>query len=266
MTYMKYQSADVTDVDRFIADDGWAMEQKLDGVRCIAKSPGNFYSHSGAPLRSGVRHHYHLARAMSTAPLSVVLDGELMENGDLWVFDLCELGGNDTTHLPFQHRRHLLEYLFDGWTPERIFLVDSFTDPAAKRALWERVVDSGAEGVVVKRLTGRYQSKGRTADVLKVKVTKTIDVIVTGYGDDTNSARLSLLRDGDLIEVGKCSLNGKVRPAVGDVLEVEYLYVVDPDAPRLYQGRMLRIRSDKSPLECGWDQLPAPTTKEVIAA
>lgn len=269
VTGMRYHSAEVSDVDRYIDADAWAMEQKLDGVRCIAHYDGTvrFCSHTGNTLLSGVRHHAALGDELAGVPLSVVLDCELMDSGDLWVFDLLSMAGQSTTDLPFSERRMLLVRLFDSWSPDRIRLVDSFTDADDKRALWERVLSSGAEGVVVKRLKGTYSAKGRSRDVLKIKVTKTIDVVIVGFGHDTVSALLALEKDGFLADIGKCSLLGKPPVELGDVIEVEYLYCVDPKSPRLYQPRMLRKRPDKTPVECGWDQLDGSfTSKEVIAA
>lgn len=273
---MRYHSAEVADVDRYIADAGWAMEQKMDGVRCIAAftrtgtvrlTETTFLSHTGAPLHSGEKHHAAIAEELSAMPVDVTVDGELMADGHYWVYDLLAMSGQDTTGLPFADRRRLLVTLFGVFDSDLVRLVESFTDPAGKTALWQSVLDSGAEGVVVKRLTASYQSKGRTRNVLKIKITKTIDVVVIGYGRETESAVLGLYHDGVLTEVGKCSLIGKPHVEIGDVIEVQYLYVVDPHSPRLYQGRMMRRRDDKTAEECQWDQLDGTAaSKEVIAA
>lgn len=270
---MRYHSAEVSDVGRYIRDDGWAMEQKMDGVRCIAaftRGPvceTRFMSHTGAPLHSGEKHFTAVADEIAAMPMDCTLDGELMANGDYWVFDLLALAGRECGELPFSARRQFLVSLFAMFDSATVRLVESFTDADGKAALWQRVLDSGAEGVVVKRLTGTYQSKGRTRNVLKIKVTKTIDVVVIGYGHETESAVLGLYRNRVLTEVGKCSLIGKPHVEIGDVIEVQYLYVVDPAAPRLYQGRMMRRRDDKAGIECQWDQLDGATaSREVVAA
>lgn len=264
---MRYHGANVTDVGNYIADPRWVMEQKLDGIRCIVScdlaGQVTFTGHAGNPLRSGVKHHEAIAADLAIPGLTV--DGELMADGTLWLFDILTVAGHRVTG-PFAERRAVLEVLMEcGPSFDVVRIVPTARTADEKQALWDQVVASGGEGVVVKRLAGLY-STGRTRDVLKIKITKTIDVVVIGYGSGTDSAVLGLNLDGLLVPVGKCSLIGKARPVIGDVIEVEYLYVVKSTAPKLYQARMHRIRDDKSPAECQWDQLDGATTsKDVVA-
>lgn len=269
---MKYHSAEVADVQRYIDSDAWAMEQKLDGVRCMVTLDDGevrFMSHTGAPLKSGVKLHLAIADKLFGLPVDCLLDGELLANGELWVFDILALAGQPATHLSFEERRTLLENLFEAWNPGdgKVRLVESFRTAEGKAALWARVLASGAEGVIVKRASSTYSAASRSRDVLKIKVTKTVDVIVMGFGGETESAVLGMLKDGKVTMVGKCSLIGKAKVEIGDVIEVQYLYVVDPAAPRLYQGRMMRRRDDKPAAECTIDQLDGSfASKEVVAA
>jgi len=267
MTGMRYHSAEVADVDRYITDDSWAMEQKLDGIRCIATVDADghvtFTGHAGNPLRSSMKHHAPIAAELGTLR-SIVVDGELMADGHLWLFDILAFADTNLRTFPFETRRALLAQLDDVF--DLVHVVPSATDVAAKTTLWAMVQATNGEGVVVKRLAGTYSATGRSRDVLKIKVTKTIDVIVIGFGSGTDSAVLGLHRDGTLVEMGKCSLLGKPPVEIGDVIEVRYLYVVESDTPRLYQPRMLRVRPDKSPVECGWEQLDGATTSKLVVA
>lgn len=263
MKGMRYESADVTDVDRFIANDLWAMEQKVDGIRCIARIDDTghttFLSHTGDVLKSGVRHHAQLASALSGLR-SCTLDGELLETGHLWLFDVMEVCGTDVRLLPQQDRRALLAGMAPLFDHPRcpVAILPQAVTATEKAALWAAVLAASAEGVVVKRKAAGYSlAKGRTSDVLKVKVTRTIDVVVMARNSKGHlNATLGLHdADGQLVEVGACSMIGKADAQPGDVIEVQFLYVVDPANPALYQARMMRPRPDKSPAECEMDQL-----------
>lgn len=263
---MRYHSAEVADIETYIGNDGWALEQKLDGIRCIVTASDgrvDFTGHAGNPLRSGMKHHAPIAAEL--AGMSFTLDGELMPSGELWVFDMLTCADNDLRGESFATRRSVLA-LLDG-AFENIHVVPSATTADDKRTLWNKVRAINGEGVVAKRLTGVYSTGGRTRDVLKIKVTKTIDVIIIGFGGETDSAVLGLHDGaGNLVEIGKCSLIGKAAVEIGDVIEVQYLYVVDTATPRLVQGRMMRVRADKTPAECGWDQLDGATTSKMVVA
>ena len=66
-----------------------------------------------------------------------------------------------------------------------------------------------------------------------------------------------------LMEIGACPAIGNGEPPVGAVIEVEYLYLTD--ANRLYQPRMFRLREDKQPEQCKWQQLEGPQiNREVV--
>lgn len=111
--------------------------------------------------------------------------------------------------------------------------------------------------LVMERFMTRRDRK-RTLEVLKVKITHTVDVVVmernTGAPGSMN-ATLGLYRDGELVQVGGCSMIGKPDLQPGDVGEVEFLYVPDPANPSLYQPRLVRARPDKEPTACTWEQL-----------
>ena len=51
---------------------------------------------------------------------------------------------------------------------------------------------------------------------------------------------------------------------VGDVVEVHYLYIVNPAAPRLFQPRILRSRTDIAPTECHLAQLANAATDRAV--
>jgi len=252
----RYESAEITDVGWFVADPEWVLEQKLDGMRCLATVDADgmttFTSHTGEPLKSGTKHFAAIAAVIS-ALRGVTLDGELLEGGAYWVFDILVAAGTDVRDLPLATRRSMLETVAPAFAGP-VALVPQARTMAAKAELWERIVAAGAEGAVAKRTTAGYATgKTRTRDILKLKQTRTLDCVVVEVGRKGHeSARLGLYRDGELVEIGACSLIGKPKVQAGDVIEVTALGF---SVNALVQARLMRTRPDKTAAECGWDQL-----------
>lgn len=82
---------------------------------------------------------------------------------------------------------------------------------------------------------------------------------VTTPGTGKQSAALAVYdHDGEQVRIGNVTTIGKGGPGgiqVGQVVEVAFLYVVNPEHPVLYQPRILRVRTDKGAAECSTDQL-----------
>lgn len=124
----------------------------------------------------------------------------------------------------------------------------------------------GLEGVILKRADSRYDRGNRSPNWLKAKFVVTAEVVVLAVRDDgKESASLGMVSGSKVIEVGRCSLIGKPNVIPGDVVEVRYLYALNPARPRLYQPTLLRVRTDKSVEECTLDQLRF-TNKTVMEA
>lgn len=266
---MRYESADVTDVARYITDDAWTMEQKVDGIRCLVTTDDNgvarFTSHTGEPLRSGMKHHAAIARVV-TSLRGCVLDGELLATGELWLFDVLRVVGTDCRLLAQSDRRRILDSLTAHVDGTVVHILPESSTAAAKTALWADVLATGAEGVVVKRCAAKYKTgKGRTSDILKIKVTRTIDVVVTARNlDGHRNAELGLWNDGVLTVVGRCSMVGKPDAQPGDVVEVTFLNVLDGSNPSLYQPRLMRTRPDRTSESCDYSQLTGCTVSRQV--
>ncbi|MCT9820405.1 ATP-dependent DNA ligase [Microbacterium sp. W1N] len=94
----------------------------------------------------------------------------------LFLFDLLSLDGSDTTSLPLADRRELLERVtVDAIPAITVPPVAGDVDDALATA---RSLD--LEGVVVKNPAARYRPGQRSDDWLKVKLTRTQDVVVCG--------------------------------------------------------------------------------------
>lgn len=272
--------ADEVDADtalpRYAADDRFIFEPKLDGDRVMIQVEGGKVTAIGRngqvskhnPRFQDRRHVADIAKLARMG--TVVLDGELV--GDkLWLFDMPSLewkGGIDMVfdaNEPWHIRRRALGLLFRAWSPNpALFGLVAFADDEEdKLAMAKDLLERNCEGVIIKNADAPYRWGRRCSDTLKAKYWKTADVIVTAVGTGGKAnAELAAIRDGSLVPVGRCSLNGKGAVTAGMVVEVKYLYLGPGD--RLVQPDLLRIRTDKSGPECTFDQL-VKTSKEVLA-
>lgn len=267
-----YQQIEPNTLFEYIEDDGWAMQQKVDGVRTLVQiRPGRegsidvtYHGRGGGPLRSTqvTQHFARWTRALDGLGFKGpwTLDCEGMATGELIVFDLPE-GLNDriSPASRYSDRREALEQLFavaSAWlNPRGIVLLPEARGGEAKARLWQQVLTEGVEGVCVKRLNAPYySSEVRTPHVLKAKVYRSIDCVVTARntgGPTSQNADLAVWRNGVLTPVGSTSMIGKPPAAVGDVVEVKFLHF----SGGLVQPTVLRLRPDKPAGDCTWDQL-----------
>jgi ATP-dependent DNA ligase len=292
----------------------WAYEVKLDGFRCIAFVDGEEFflqSRNGRPLG-------RYFPELTFPPGRYVLDGEIVVRGADGREDFDALGQRvhpaasrvqrlaaetPAVYIAFD----LLAYEDDSWLEqsfaqrrsglERLLAEDYFTDAHVElmvavdthqeAELWLR----DAEGVVAKERSAPYLP-GERKGMVKVKRTRTIDAVVTGWRpgkeEHTVGALILALYDGDELRVvGHCSgLTAKAKRELVDslapyetgqrgssdpsrwsadrnlewvALRPELVVEIDFDhvsARRIRHGAKLRRwREDKPARECAIDQL-----------
>ena len=152
-----------------------------------------------------------------------------------------------------------------GADPALIGLVPTAVEECAKRAMLTAAQQCCKEGVMFRRALSGYQA-GRSASLVKLKFIKEVDAYVTkvGIGGKQN-AELAVLDDaGTEVVIGQVTTIGRGTVRVGDVVEVQYLHIVNPAAPRLFQPRILRSRTDKTPRECHLGQLANAATDRTV--
>ena len=277
------KEASITSLQAYLTDEDWIMEQKLDGHRLLLCSPGGDMPPS-ALTRAGTPYTRKLPQALRdfrfpdiNGPMDFVLDGELV--GDtFYVFDIPQARELVDPSMPLRLRRFMLETSIQFWGAgcDAIRLAPQAKTREQKIALAERAIAENFEGLILKKVNSPYRSGMRTEEWMKVKFKRTVDVIVLDVrGDGKESARLGLVErlaspgvSSSVIEVGRASLIGKDKGGVinvGDVVEVEFLYVPSRENPRLYQPTILRRRTDKAMHECLIEQLePHYTNKTVL--
>lgn len=294
--------------------EDYVYEVKLDGFRCIAFVDGEevfLQSRNGRPLG-------RYFPELRFPPGQYVLDGEIVvrdasgredfdalgqrvhpaasrvqrlavETPAVFIaFDLLAYEENSWLEQPFAQRRAGLERLFEA----ELFadaLVELMVSVDTSQAAEPWLTD--AEGVIAKERSAPYLP-GERKGMVKVKRTRTIDAVVTGWRpgkeEHTVGALILALYDGDELRVvGHCSgLTAKVKRELVDffapyetgdrgssepsrwsaernlewvALRPELVVEIDFDhvsAGRIRHGAKLkRWREDKPARECTIDQL-----------
>ncbi len=122
----------------------------------------------------------------------------------LVAFDLLSLDGKDLRREPLQARKKKLAELL-AKAPARNILLAAHVEDNGK-AVFDKAVAAGAEGVIAKRRDAPYRS-GRADAWLKIKGYPRTDVLIVGYKPSTRNALFASLHaaleeDGELRYIG----------------------------------------------------------------
>jgi DNA ligase D-like protein (predicted ligase) len=191
--------ATLTD-ERDLGDD-WALERKLDGIRCLAFVRGGrvtLLSRTRRPLGFPA-----VAEALEALGEDVVLDGEVVAvDGDgvplgfqalqrrhqgggsvaLWAFDVLWDREGDLRDRPLAQRRAALERLVTAGGA--VALSEVLDGPS--RAAYERACTEGWEGIIAKRVDAPYRG-GRSRDWLKLKCLFEQEMVIGGFTEPQRS-------------------------------------------------------------------------------
>ncbi len=284
---------DQTMLINLMQDDCWALQQKMDGERRAAHAEpvtntGNgedsVESHveSTSETTADKQHVIGMNRKGLVVALpqgiadelqnianssgTIRVDGEII--GDvLHIFDLLMHQGSHLHAMPWLERMQLASITLAHCQYIKAIPVAISTQD--KRKLWYRVNLTQGEGLVFKRINapvtaGRPNSGG---DWLKFKLIESASCYVSGINPNKRSIKISLLDSSNsansndsssttpsLIPVGNVTIppNYDV-PAIGDVVEVEYLYAYKGGS--IYQPVYRGKRTDIDLSACRLDQL-----------
>jgi len=204
------------------AAEGWVYEVKWDGVRVIARTTRPGWGEDGATRLSSRAGNDVTAGYPELWPLwervlavNAVLDGEVVALDDrgrpsferlqtrMHLRDAALVGRararSPVTYVVFDLLAVDGEPLVDRPLADRLALLDDVLVPGASvvrsqpvedgRALLAAVTKQGLEGVVGKRLAGRYQPGRRSDDWRKAKALQRLDVTIGGWLPGTGSRR-----------------------------------------------------------------------------
>lgn len=270
---------DQTTVDDAMQDHSWLAQFKYDGDRVVIEV-------SDGQIRVLNRQGQEKTRNVGAAhlrPFTALDEGRWVFDGEvvgrtLVLFDLIMASDGTSTWSqesdPFLRRYRVLELIagvLDIMDAEiapadaPVVLAPVATDNETKLDYLAQAVRDQREGIILRHTDGPYESGRRSTTLVKHKLIKDADVIVTALHDTKQSATLSVhALDGSLLEVGSASTIGKGDVSVGDVWQVSFLYVTDPQHPRMVQPRLILRRSDKNPAECSIEQFADAGTNKVV--
>lgn len=305
-------------IERPFSDPGWFFEIKWDGARTLAwvengkvrlrSRAGNEVTHQ-YPELAALPEHVSAKRALLDGEI-VVLDDkgrsdfELMQqrmnvqrpSPDLlarypvtyYLFDLLYCDGYDLREVPVLERKNFLRRILE---PSREF---RFSDHQLERGkeLFELARQQELEGIVGKRIDSFYSS-ARSQSWVKLKATKTLDVVVGGWTEPRGSRthfgslllglyegkalrfvghagtgmdekmRESLMKKLRERETGKCPFdkvpetNEKAYWAKPELV-AHVRFIGWTQEPRLRAPVFLALRNDVRPEECRWENEVSP--------
>lgn len=185
-----------------------SFEPKWDGFRCLVFRDGEEIELASRNTKSLTRYFPEVVAACrEQLPERCVLDGEIFvavgsrlefevlqerihpaasrvamlaeKTPAAYVaFDLLALGDESYLDRPFAERRSALESALNG-VAGPCYLTRTTTDPDVAEEWFTRFEGAGLDGVVAKPLGAAYQPHVRA--MLKIKHTRTADVVVAGY-------------------------------------------------------------------------------------
>ncbi|WP_114906806.1 WGR domain-containing protein [Ornithinimicrobium murale] len=264
------------EVSHMMSDTDWCAQLKYDGDRVVIEVRDGVVT---ALNRQGQAKTRNVGLAHTT-PFTALGQGRWVFDGEvvgrtLVLFDLVVATDGHQTfcdeNTTFINRYEALTVIAEllDLDAEAVIvapLADSVGNSDAKADLLAEAVAGNREGIMLRYRKGTYESGRRSTYLVKHKLIKDADVIVTKLHSTKDSATLSVHgADGTLVKVGNASTIGKGSVEVGDVWTVTYLYVTDPANPRLFQPRLACKRYDKAAAECNLDQFAdAGTDKGLI--
>lgn len=191
-----------------------------------------------------------------------------------YAFDVTMMLGEDIKGADYDERREVLEVvvaeLRNRYPSLPIELVNQY--PVTEGVI-AAAIEDGYEGVVIKNRHTTYRPGSRSGGWYKVKQLSTADGFITGWetGKGSNagkvgSVEVSVYRDGDIIAVAQVgNLTDELRDLMtspsGSLRAEWYRQVLEFAGQGITKGgkvrhpRLVRLRPDKSPLDCQADQL-----------
>jgi bifunctional non-homologous end joining protein LigD len=234
-------------IARYINDDAYIAQEKIDGERRpVARHDtvigGNRNGFAVALPRV-------LVDTLSALPPDTEIDAEQI--GDtLYAFDLLKYDGKGLRTVSTLARWYQLTQRLAGLSNVVVVPVASTTEE--KQAFYTQLRAERKEGIVFKRRNSQY-SAGQNNDQIKIKFKERATVEVASVHPTKRSVGVQAYSpEGVSVSLGNVTIPAnRPIPAVGEIVEVEYLYCVS----KLYQPIFKGLRVDRSLDACTTTQL-----------
>jgi ATP-dependent DNA ligase len=219
-------------VDALPEGPGWQYEPKWDGFRCLAWRDGGAVELLGRSGKDLTRYFPEVAaRLAELAPERFILDGELVvPHGKTLSFDslqmrlhpaesrikklaretpatfitfdmLADASGASLIEMPLGERRAALEAFHAAVGEQPGLRLSPYTRDLGTARRWLDLAGGALDGVVAKRVDGRYEPGERA--MLKVKRLRTADCVVGGFRYASNSKQVGSLLLGLYNDAGE---------------------------------------------------------------
>jgi|SRR5271165_1298721 len=242
------------EVPRYLADPSYAAEEKHNGERRIICREGNrlrIYNREGEISQRGLP--VHIINAILKHSLnSFIIDVEWVKaKNKIYILDVYTLGITHLIGLPYKQRKNEAHKVFDSQPYMEV--VRAVTGQREKTELVLHLMKTKSEGVCFKKLDAPFR-QGRSDQHKKFKFWKSLEAIVMGPNKEGhNSVEVGVYDNGVLRRICGVSLNGKPCVKIGNIVEIEYLY--GTSTYEVVQPNLVRIRTDKRPLDCTINQI-----------
>jgi ATP-dependent DNA ligase len=278
-------------------DVNYVAQEKLDGMRAVIWITNDglriFSRSSGVadpsqPLEK-TSSLPHLAALTFPDLVGTVLDAEILIAGkdcaeisgtmnrkdigadnhqvSAFVFDILRLNGVSLTGKTLEQRIELLGTVQHRLQSEHIVFLPWARSSSEKRKLYDSILATGKEGIMLKRLDAVYVEGARpSSNWYKAKKSACFDCVILGFSKGAGKYNTLIgavifgqYRDGKLVQLGQASgMTDSIRGLMSKYPE-QYLGRVAEikGMERLKSGsirhpQFVRIRTDKRPSDCEW--------------
>jgi DNA ligase-1 len=186
----------------------------------------------------------------------------------IYVFDCLMINGKKITDRSYQARFGYLLSISYKLQCEHISILPFASSPLQKRKLYESVIASGGEGIMLKRLDAKYVEGERPSNNwYKAKKSATYDCVVMGfstgkgkYNTQIGAVKFGQYVNGKLIELGQASgMSDSIRKDMS-INPSKYLgqVVIIKGMERIKKSGAIRhcsfagMHLGKHPLQCVW--------------
>ena len=234
------------DLERLIKDDDWCAQEKLNGKRImlrITKDKVTGINKRG--LECPIPEAFQKAFKNLVIPYEV--DGELI--GDVYyVFDVISEGNGDYgKKQAYGVRLEAINFLVTTIHDDHVCWVPAYVGEKNKRDFVKKMKAARKEGVVFKRLDGKYDpgriENLKKAIAVKVKFYKAISPVVIGWKKDKQSIEVGLREEikgnkAEIISVGWVTVPTKYVPQIEEGKPVRIRYLFATSGNQLYQAHL----------------------------
>lgn len=244
-------------VDVYLNNDTWVMQEKKDGVRkMLKKDKKTLEGVNKKGLVTSLPKSVEDAVLTALGQANATMDGELV--GEVyWLFDLLSVSVHALADKSYKERlASIQEWLGDEFG-DNFKMVPTAIGKSSKKALYKKLKAENAEGVVFKKLDAPYKAgrpnSGGNQVKFKFKTSATVRVKCLNEG---NSFQMEMLSKGEWVDVGNCTYFPTIlAPKPKQYVEVEYLYVKGVGGSLYGPPVLLKVREDVNEDDCLVSQL-----------